>query len=63
MGSDLKPEYGAERKVNPVQRRIADVSKAKELIDFTTTVSLEAGLEKLVSWWRSQKQEQETSNV
>jgi UDP-glucose 4-epimerase len=63
MGSDLKPEYGPERKVNPVQRRIADVSKARELIDFTTTVSLEAGLEKLVSWWRSQKQEQETSNV
>lgn len=63
MGSDLKPEYGPERKVNPVQRRIADVSKAKELIDFTTTVSLEAGLEKLVSWWLSQKQEQETSNV
>jgi UDP-glucose 4-epimerase len=63
MGSDLKPEYGPERKVNPVQRRIADVSKARELIDFTTTVSLEQGLEKLVSWWRSQKQEQETSNV
>jgi UDP-glucose 4-epimerase len=63
MGSNLKPEYGPERKVNPVQRRIADVNKAKELIDFTTTVSLEAGLEKLVSWWRSQKQEQETSNV
>jgi UDP-glucose 4-epimerase len=63
MGSNLKPEYGPERKVNPVQRRIADVDKAKELIDFTTTVSLEAGLEKLVSWWRSQKQEQETSNV
>jgi UDP-glucose 4-epimerase len=63
MGSDLKPEYGPERKVNPVQRRIADVSKAKELIDFTTAVSLEAGLEKLVSWWLSQKQEQETSNV
>lgn len=63
MGSDLKPEYGPERKVNPVQRRIADVSKAKELIDFTTTISLEAGLEKLVSWWRSQKQEQKTSNV
>ena len=63
MGSDLKPEYGPERKVNPVRRRIADVSKAKELIDFTTTISLEAGLEKLVSWWRSQKQEQKTSNV
>jgi UDP-glucose 4-epimerase len=63
MSSDLKPEYGPERKVNPVQRRIADINKARELIDFTTAVSLEAGLEKLVSWWLSQKQEQETSNV
>lgn len=63
MGSDLKPEYGSERKVNPVQRRIADVSKAKELIDFTTTVSLEQGLERLVSWWKEQKQTEKSSHV
>lgn len=63
MGSDLEPEYGPERKVNPVQRRIADVSKAKALINFETTVSLEEGLERLVSWWSSQKQEKQTSNV
>ncbi|MEA5573576.1 NAD-dependent epimerase/dehydratase family protein [Calothrix sp. UHCC 0171] len=63
MKSDLKPEYGPERKVNPVQRRIADISKAKELINFEATVSLEEGLERLVSWWNSQKQEKETSNV
>ncbi len=63
MGSDLKPEYGPERKVNPVQRRLADVSKAKNLIGFETEVSLEEGLKRLVSWWRSQKQAKETSNV
>ncbi|MBW4646951.1 MAG: NAD-dependent epimerase/dehydratase family protein [Goleter apudmare HA4340-LM2] len=63
MKSDLKPEYGPERKVNPVQRRIADISKAKKLINFETKVSLEEGLERLVSWWSSQKQEKETSNV
>jgi UDP-glucose 4-epimerase len=63
MGSDLQPEYGPERKVNPVARRLADVSKAKNLISFETKVSLESGLEKLVSWWSSQKQVKETSNV
>lgn len=63
MGSDLKPEYGPERKVNPVARRLADVSKAKNLIGFEAEVSLEEGLEKLVNWWRSQKQAKETSNV
>ncbi len=63
MGSDLKPEYGPERKVNPVQRRLADVSKAKQLLGFEAQVSLEEGLGKLVNWWREQKLAKETSNV
>jgi UDP-glucose 4-epimerase len=63
MGSELKPEYGPERKVNPVQRRLADVSKAKQLLGFETQVSLEEGLGKLVNWWREQKSAKETSNV
>ena len=28
MGSTLRPEYGPERKVNPVPRRLADIAKA-----------------------------------
>lgn len=63
MGSDLKPEYGPERKVNPVQRRLADVSKAKKLLGFETQVSLEEGLARLVNWWQEQKLTKETSNV
>lgn len=63
MGSDLTPEYGPERKVNPVQRRLADVSKAKQLLGFETQFSLEDGLQKLVNWWREQKQTKEASNV
>jgi UDP-glucose 4-epimerase len=63
MGSDLKPEYGPERKVNPVQRRLADVSKAKQLLGFEAEVSLEEGLRRLVSWWREQKLAKEISNV
>lgn len=63
MGSDLPPEYGPERKVNPVQRRLADVSKAKELLGFEAQVSLAEGLSRLVNWWREQKLTKETSNV
>ena len=63
MGSDLKPEYGPERKANPVQRRLADTKKAEQLLGFRAEVSLEEGLKRLVHWWREQKQIKETSNV
>lgn len=63
MGSDLKPEYGPERKVNPVQRRLADVSKAQQLLGFEAQVPLEEGLLRLVSWWREQRLTKEESCV
>jgi UDP-glucose 4-epimerase len=63
MGSDLKPEYRPERKVNPVQRRLADVNKAKQLLNFESQVSLEEGLSRLVAWWHKQKLTKETSHV
>jgi UDP-glucose 4-epimerase len=63
MGSDMQPEYGEERKVNPVARRLADVTKAKELLGFEAKTSLEEGLQRLVSWWHEQKLTKETSNV
>lgn len=52
MGSDLQPEYGPERKVNPVSRRLADISKAESLLGFKAEVGLEEGLTRLVDWWR-----------
>jgi UDP-glucose 4-epimerase len=51
MGVKLKPEHGPARKVTPVSRRLADVSKAERLLGFRTQVSLEEGLRKLVEWW------------
>jgi UDP-glucose 4-epimerase len=51
MGVDRAPEYGPARKVNPVSRRLADVSKAQRLLGFRTRVSLDEGLGKLVRWW------------
>src|SRR5580692_7959701 len=52
MGSNLKPIYGPERKVNPVARRLADTSKAEALLGFRASISLEEGLKRLVEWWR-----------
>lgn len=53
MDSDLTPEYGPERSVNPVPRRLADTSRATELLGFDATVSLDEGLRDLVAWWSS----------
>ncbi len=49
-GSDLKPEYHPERIVNPVQRRLADITKAKTLLGFTPAYGLEEGLKNLIKW-------------
>ena len=52
MGSDAPLEYGPERKVNAVPRRLADVSKARQLLGFQTTVSIEEGMRRLVAGFR-----------
>lgn len=54
MGSDLRPEYGPERSVNPVPRRLASTEKAKRMIGFEAKISLEEGLRRLVGWWREE---------
>lgn len=55
MGSDLEPEFGPERKVNPVSRRLADTSAARDLLGFTAQVDLDEGLRRLVDWWRASR--------
>jgi UDP-glucose 4-epimerase len=55
MGSDLQPEYGPERSVNPVARRLADTGAARERLGFEATVGLEEGLGRLVAWWLAER--------
>jgi UDP-glucose 4-epimerase len=49
------PEYGPERKVNAVPRRLASTAKAEQMLGFTASVSLEEGLSRLVRWWRAER--------
>jgi UDP-glucose 4-epimerase len=55
MGSSAGLEFGPARKVNPVPRRLASTGKARDLLGFTASVSLEDGLRGLVSWWQQQR--------
>jgi perosamine synthetase len=57
MNSSLSPEFGPERKVNPVPRRLADTAKARRLLGFEAKVTLAQGLRGLVEWWRNQCRE------
>jgi UDP-glucose 4-epimerase len=51
----LSPEFAPERSVNPVPRRLASTAKAEQMLDFGSTVALDAGLSELVDWWRSER--------
>lgn len=57
MDSDLEVEFGPERAVNGVTRRLADTSAAREQLGFEATVGLEDGLRRLVDWWRGEQAE------
>jgi UDP-glucose 4-epimerase len=54
MGSGSPPEFGPARSVNGVTRRLADVSRAADLIGWKAEIGLAEGLRRLVSWWRAQ---------
>jgi UDP-glucose 4-epimerase len=56
MGARLQPEYGPERKVNAVPRRLASIEKTRRMLGWEPKVDLEEGLERLVSWWRANKE-------
>jgi UDP-glucose 4-epimerase len=57
MGSQLRPVYGPERAVNPVNRRLADVHKAEDLLGFKARIGVHEGLEGLVKWWQANRLE------
>ena len=52
MDSNLHVEFGPERAVNGVTRRLADIRAARNDLGFVAEVGLEDGLRRLVEWWR-----------
>ena len=59
MGSTASIEFGPERSVNKVPRRVADTKLARELLGFSAQIDLEEGLRRLVEWWRGQQSGEE----
>ncbi|MCU1263522.1 MAG: NAD-dependent epimerase [Bryobacterales bacterium] len=59
MGSDLQPQYGPERKVNAVSRRLADTEKSARLLGFRSEIPLQEGLRRLVAWWMPERKAME----
>jgi UDP-glucose 4-epimerase len=56
MGAEgLTPEYGPERSVNPVPRRLASTEKAERMLGFRAGVGLDEGLRRLVHWWQAMR--------
>ena len=57
MEADIPIEYGPERAVNPVSRRLADISSARDVLGWAPAVDLDEGLRRLVAWWRAERTE------
>ena len=55
MGADLDVEFGPARAQGAVTRRLADTSKAREMLGFEAEIDLQQGLRNLVDWWRSER--------
>lgn len=49
--SALSPEYREENTVNPVSRRLADVTKAEKELNFKPSISLTQGMKELSQWY------------
>jgi UDP-glucose 4-epimerase len=49
--ADLEPIHKEANSINPVSRRLADITKAKQLLGYTPDLSLEKGLQELSAWY------------
>lgn len=54
LGVDLEPEVVGRYRVGDIRHCVADITKARELLDFQPTVTLEHGVSQLLEWVREQ---------
>jgi UDP-glucose 4-epimerase len=55
MGSPLRAEHAAARRVNSVPRRLAAIDTAANEIGFRARITLDDGLRGLVAWWEQER--------
>ncbi|MDP7693165.1 MAG: hypothetical protein QGG89_15125, partial [Vicinamibacterales bacterium] len=53
-GSDLDPVY-TDPRVGDVRDSQADITRARELLDYEPTVFLEEGIQRTLAWYRTQR--------
>jgi len=53
--SKLKPIFKEANSINPVSRRLADISKASKLLGYKPAITLEKGLKELTDWYFEKK--------
>jgi UDP-glucose 4-epimerase len=63
MDSDVSVEYGPERAVNKVPRRLSDTARARERLGFEAEIDLREGLRRLVRWWRAERNRSATATL
>lgn len=49
--ANLDPVFKEANSINPVSRRLADISKAKKLLGYSPSITLEQGLKELSAWY------------
>jgi len=60
-GSELTPVFKEANSINPVSKRIADISKAATMLGYEPSITLEEGLKSLSSWYFNLQQEKTTA--
>ena len=53
--SNLEAEHKGANAINPVSKRLADISKAEKLLGYKPSITLEAGLAELSKWYFSKQ--------
>ncbi|MDX2190101.1 MAG: SDR family oxidoreductase [Bacteroidota bacterium] len=51
LESNIKPKYGPERK-GDIKNSLADISKAKKLLNYQPTINFEQGMEITIDWFK-----------
>jgi len=54
LNTEIDPVYDKPR-AGDVKESVADISKAKKLLDYMPTISFDAGLDKTIQWYKGKK--------